>query len=52
LLTQICDSFQKTPPPQISEFFDEAKGDALSGTEMSLALEKLNFLKLRWGAGG
>jgi hypothetical protein len=31
----------------VSEFFDEAKGDALNGVEMSLALEKLNFLKLR-----
>lgn len=33
--------------PQVSEFFDEAKGDALNALEMSVALEKLNFLKLR-----
>lgn len=33
---------------QISEFFDEAKGDALNAMEMSLAMEKLNFIKLRW----
>lgn len=37
-------------PPQVSEFFDEAKGDALNAVETSVALEKLNFLKLRWGA--
>jgi ferritin len=31
----------------VSEFFDDAKGDALHGVEVALALEKLNFLKLR-----
>ncbi|KAI8464274.1 MAG: ferritin [Monoraphidium minutum] len=31
----------------VSEFFDESKGDALNGVEVGLALEKLNFLKLR-----
>jgi len=36
-----------------SEFFDDVKGDALNGMEMSVALEKLNFLKLRyWGTLG